>query len=126
MKLFSFLVRNYPGSVGLAVLACVATGVCNTLLLAVINTALTGGGGYPRRVLFAVFVVLCLLLPLSRFATEYILTRVANGTLYDLRVRLSRRILAAPLRGLEEFGPHRLLTSLVEDLSFISQSLSVV
>ncbi|MFN2417061.1 MAG: cyclic peptide export ABC transporter [Pyrinomonadaceae bacterium] len=126
MKLFSFLVRNYPGSVALAVLASVATGVCNTLLLAVINTALTGGGSYPWGTLFAAFVALCLLLPLSRFATEYILTRVGTGTAYDLRLRLSRKILAAPLRGLEEFGGHRLMTSLTEDLPAISGTMQVI
>jgi putative ATP-binding cassette transporter len=126
LKLFSFLVRNYPGSVGLAVLASIATGVCNTLLLAVITAALTGGDSRPRGTLFAAFAALCLLLPASRFATEYILTRVANGTLYDLRVRLSQKILAAPLRGLEEFGAHRLMTSLTDDLPVISATLSVV
>jgi putative ATP-binding cassette transporter len=126
LKLFSFLVRNNPGSVALAVLASVATGVCNTLLLAVINMALTGGGRYPWRTLFAAFIALCLLLPLSRFTTEYILTRVANGTLYNLRIRLSRKILAAPLRGLEELGAHRLMTSLTEDLPVIASTLSVI
>lgn len=126
MKLFSYLVRNYPGSVALAVLSSVATGVCNTLLLVVINTALTGGDRYPWRALFAAFAALCLLLPLSRFATESILTHVANGTLYNLRIRLSRKILAAPLRGLEEFGAHRLMTSLTEDLPVISSTLSVI
>lgn len=125
MKLLSFLIRNYPGSVALAALTSVATGVSNTLLLAVINTALTGPQPPPRR-LFGAFAALCLLLPLSRFTTEYILTRVANGTLYDLRVRLSRKILAAPLRGLEEFGTHRLMTSLTEDLPVIASTLSVV
>ena len=126
MKLFSFLVRNYPGSVALAVLASVATGVCNTLLLAVINTALTGDGRYPWRTLFGAFAALCLLLPLSRFATEYILARVANGTLYNLRIRLSRNILEAPLRWLEGYGAHRLMTSLTEDLPVIAATLAVI
>jgi putative ATP-binding cassette transporter len=126
LKLVSFLLRNYPGSVALAVLASVATGVCNTLLLAVINTALTGGGGYPWRTLCAAFVALCLLLPLSRFATEYVLTRVGTGTAYNLRLRLSRKILAAPLRGLEELGAHRLMTSLTEDLPAISATVSMI
>src|ERR671939_510311 len=88
--------------------------------------ALTGGGRYPWRTLFAAFIALCLLLPLSRFTTEYILTRVANGTLYNLRIRLSRKILAAPLRGLEELGAHRLMTSLTEDLPVIASTLSVI
>src|SRR6185369_2471927 len=45
---------------------------------------------------------------------------------FDLRMNLSRRILATPLRHLEELGSHRLLGALTEDVPVIGNALMVI
>src|SRR5215207_6361370 len=99
MKLISFLVKYAPGSVVLAVVAGVISGASNAALLALINAVLRGGG-YSRATLAWCFVALCVFLPLTRYASEMLLTRLAQDALFELRMRLCRQILSAPLRHL--------------------------
>src|SRR6266403_6141829 len=97
MKLFLFLVTYSRRLVLLALLLGVISGICNAGFIAVINTALKSGGS-PSLFLIKSFLALCLILPLTRLFSEAILARMGQRALMDLRLRLSRQILAAPLR----------------------------
>jgi putative pyoverdin transport system ATP-binding/permease protein len=121
MRLVTFLLRYAPGRVAAAVVAGVISGASSTCLLAVFNAAL--GRQYSRTTLIWSFVGLCALLPLSRYASEMALAHLSQGALYDLRVRLSRQILAAPLRRLEDLGAHRLMSALADDVPVITNTL---
>jgi putative pyoverdin transport system ATP-binding/permease protein len=125
MKLISFLVRYSPRIVTLAALAGIVSGVSNAALLAIFNVALKGEG-YSTRAIILGFAALCLFLPLTRFVSEVLLTRLAQGALFDLRMRLSRKILAAPLRHLEELGAPRLMSALTDDIPVITNTLVAV
>ncbi|HYW70684.1 MAG TPA: cyclic peptide export ABC transporter [Pyrinomonadaceae bacterium] len=125
MKLFLFLANYSRRLVLLALLLGIVSGVCNAALIAVINAALKSGGS-PSRFLIKSFLSLCLVLPLTRLCSEAILARLGQRALMDLRLRLSRQILAAPLRFLEELGAPRLLAALVEDVPMITNALVAV
>lgn len=128
-KLFAFLVRFSNRSrasrirIGLVIVAGMISGLASTGLIAVINNALHD----PRasgRWLGVAFVGLCVALPLARFVSNVMLIRLTQATVYDLRIHLSRRILAAPLRKLEELGPHRLLATITDDVGTITGALT--
>ncbi len=122
MKLIRFLLQRSRGAALAAVLAGVAAGVANSAMLALINAVL--GGGRPAAVRLAgLFAGLCLLMLVSRVLSEVLLLRIAQDAVYELRLSLSRRILAAPLRHLEELGAHRLLATLTDDVPVIANSL---
>lgn len=121
MRLFSFLLRYAPGQVAIAVATGIISGVSNTGLLAVFNSALVGERS--NTALLWSFVALCVLLPTSRYISEILLAKISQGALFDLRVRLSSQMLAAPLRHLEELGPHRLMSALTEDVPVITGTL---
>jgi putative ATP-binding cassette transporter len=125
MKLIFFLVRYSPRAVVLALLASSVSGFSNVGLLSVLNAAIRSGGNAPARLVLS-FIALCLFLPLSRFTTEMLLTRIAQGALYDLRIKVSRQILSTPLRRLEEFGIRRLMTTLTDDIPVITGTLSML
>jgi putative ATP-binding cassette transporter len=125
MKILSFFVKYSRGTVIFAIAAGLISGACNTGLLAVINSAL-GGVRDSRATLMWAFIALCLMLPLTRFVSEILLAKLGQGALYDLRVRLSRQILAAPLRHLEELGPHKVLATLTEDVPAITGAILVI
>lgn len=125
MKLISFLIRNHRGPLVLAVIASAVTGVSNTGLLAVLNLILKESR-YSMPALVTAFIVLCLALPISRFVTEILLTRVAQQSLLDFRLKISRQILSIPLTRLEEFGAHRLMAGLTEDLPVIANVVSLL
>jgi len=103
----------------------ILAGVASTGLLAVINVLLNDDAAH-RYLAGWIFLGLCLLLPLTRFTSNYLLVRLSQGVNFDLRVRLSRRILAAPLRRLEELGAGRLLATLTDDIQVITAALTQV
>jgi putative ATP-binding cassette transporter len=122
MRLLTFLLRYAPARVALAIGAGIISGGSSTGLLAVFNGALVGGS---RSSLVWSFVGLCVLLPISRYISEILLSNLSQGALFDLRVRLSGQILAAPLRRLEELGAHRLMSALADDVPVITGTLVV-
>ena len=122
MKLFSFLLRVSPVTVVLAITAGIVSGASSTGLLAVIGSSLTRNTFQPYTVIWA-FVGLCLLMPFARFCSDYLLCRLGQKAVYDLRIRLSHQILATPLRQLEKIGPHRLLATLTDDITAIISAM---
>jgi putative ATP-binding cassette transporter len=126
MKLISFLLKYSPVSVTLAVVIGLISGVSNAALLALFNVALRGGdSSISRKTLIWCFVALCIFLPLTRYISEMLLTRLAQDALFNLRMRLCRQILDAPLRHLEELGAPRLMTALADDVPVITGTLVV-
>ncbi len=104
------------------VFAGVASGFANIALLVSINTAIARGG--PTSGLGLRFVALCAALPLFRLASQTLLIYLSQRSMMQARLQLSRRILAAPLRQLENVGPHRLMTVLTTDIQQIVEALA--
>ncbi|HVF42744.1 MAG TPA: cyclic peptide export ABC transporter [Pyrinomonadaceae bacterium] len=125
MKLLLFLIHYSRRTAFLAILAGVVSGASSTGLLAV-TTASIRDAGPSRAGLMWIFVALCLALPLARFLSEALLIRLGQDALLDLRMRLSRQILAVPLRRLEEFGAHRMLASLTDDVPTVTNALLAI
>jgi putative pyoverdin transport system ATP-binding/permease protein len=125
MKILSFLRRNSGGTVLLAAAAGVVSGACNTLMLALVGVGLSGGAG-PGLLLALAFAALCVVAPLARIASELLLLRLGQKAVFDLRMTLSRRILAVPLRQLEELGAHRLTAALTDDVFAVTNAIIFV
>lgn len=128
VQLLSFLGRSLRGLrrvrlrlVGIVLLAIVS-GLANTGLLSVINMALSRQQFSNQRLILT-FAALCLLLPASRFASGALLVRLTGDAIRDMRVRLSRSIVAAPLRRFEEQGAHRVLNVLTTDIASVTAAL---
>jgi putative ATP-binding cassette transporter len=124
MKLISFLLRYSRGILALAVTAGIIAGASSMGLLAVIGSRLRGTA--PSATLLYAFVGLCLVYPLMRAASEMLLALLAQKAIFDLRMRLSRQIMGAPLRHLEKVGAPRLLAALTEDVNSITNGVFVV
>ncbi|HEX3554409.1 MAG TPA: cyclic peptide export ABC transporter [Thermoanaerobaculia bacterium] len=125
-RLFSFLLRwtaSLKSSrllLGVFLISGILSGLSNVAFLVVINQVLSGDR---TRTVLWVFIALCVLLPLSRFISGWVLLKVAARAVFDMRTRLARRILATPLRQLETLGSHRLLATLSEDVPAITNAL---
>jgi putative pyoverdin transport system ATP-binding/permease protein len=122
MKLIRVLLSYSRRTVILAIIAGIVSGVCNAALLAVIHKALTSGRQGSSTLLWG-FLALWIVLPASRIVSMVTLSQLVQQAIYDLRMHLSRQILAAPLRQLEEIGPHRLFATLNDDVQAISNAL---
>jgi putative ATP-binding cassette transporter len=118
--------RYAPGSLACAVVTGVISGACNVGLLSIFNNALKDHGSSWGGGLFWSFILLCISLPLTRFISEFLLARLSQGSLFDLRMRLGEQIIGVPLRHLEEIGVHRLMTALTDDIPTITNTLIFV
>src|SRR4051794_23441837 len=94
-------------------------------LIAVIHPALGRAGPSGGSLAWA-FAGLCLVALASRVWSQAMLVRLSQGTVSRMGRGLCRRVLDAPLKHLEEIGPHRILASLTGDVQVIAQALNGV
>lgn len=107
----------------IATLLGIVSGGCSVGLIALVNTTLSQGAMPPAIALFAGLVLLALI---SGSLAQFLLIDLAQDSVYQLRLRLSQRILAAPLRQLEQLGPSQLLAVLTKDVQSISDTVFVI
>ena len=125
MNLILLLLRSSRAMVTLAILSAVLSGAANTGLLALLNDALASFGQNVRRDVF-VFFGFCVLTFALRLVAENILIRMGQKIIFDLRMELCRRILQVKLRRLEQLGPHRILSTLTEDIPAITGTITLL
>ena len=131
IRLLSFLLRfsrEIPRSratIALIVFAGIVSGVASTGMIALINSVVAGGR-QATSVTIGAFVGLCVALPLFRVLSQVLLIALTQSSLQSLRLQLSRRVLAAPLRQLESLGAHRLLAILTTDIQTIIEAFAMV
>jgi putative ATP-binding cassette transporter len=103
-----------------------ASGIANVLLLALIHRALnaTSAGSSASSTLCLLFAAACLVALVTRVASQLFLVRMSQQSLSRLRLNLSRRILGAPLRKLEEMGAHRLMNALTNDVQTLAAAFN--
>jgi putative ATP-binding cassette transporter len=121
MKLFSIF-RRYADS-RLSVIGVVLgllSGVAGSAILHVVREALRNRN--PDRVLtlLLTFAGLCVLTAVSRFVSSLVLVGLGARSVAVLQQELSRKILGTPMRRLDEIGSHRLMVTLTNDISAIT------
>ncbi|PYS83269.1 MAG: ABC transporter ATP-binding protein [Acidobacteria bacterium] len=126
MRLVSFALRHSRGIVIPAVLAGLVSGLSQTGLLALINTALTSEGPSSTSPLLPRFVALGLLMFVSRIISGLLLARLSQNATYHLRIQFSRRILETALRRLELIGTPKLMATFTEDIPALVGALSAI
>lgn len=119
MKLIRLFLSTSWKSIALAVVTGFLSGASSAGLIALINTALRGTH-LSHEILTLGFFGLCLLLLVSATISQMCISRLAAQIIFDLQLLLTRRILACPLRHLEEIGVSRLLAALTQDIEVIA------
>ena len=131
MKLILFLLRcsrdiKYSRiSIGVVIAAGFVAGAVNASLLALINSLLTNPEGATAGLLGS-FILFCLVMLASRIVSGVLLNNLSQAAMFNLCMKLSRKILNAPLRQLEELGAPRLLASLTSDVPIIANTVTVI
>jgi putative ATP-binding cassette transporter len=125
MELLSLLLSSSRRAVVAAALAGVLSGVASTGLIAFIHAAVARSQS-PTALLVWGFAALCAGKFVTAVVSELLLIRLSQRASFDLRVHLSRRIAATPLRRLEELGAHRLLASLTDDVLSITNGFILI
>ncbi|MGZ3459026.1 MAG: ABC transporter transmembrane domain-containing protein, partial [Archangium sp.] len=125
LSLFWLLLRRSRASIiGIAVIGSIA-GLCNSALLALISQAL-GAQSSATMMMIAAYLALCLGVLVSNLLPEFLLARLSRSMAADLRLRLGRRVLAAPLRRLEVLGKGPVLAALTQDVQTVVSTASAI
>lgn len=115
-----YFFRRSPLRLTVATIAGLLSGASNIALVAVINRSLYRQGEAAEP-LFWTFVGIGLFFLTTRFVSQVVLNDLGKRTAIDLQVQLTKRILATPLRRLEEVGSHRLIAAITQDVSSVTQ-----
>lgn len=118
-------IRHSRLMIALAIFTSFLAGVGYTMLIALIKRALADGLLTQANLAWS-FVALCLAIPVCGFASQMVLLYLTSKAAYELRIQLSRQILAAPLRQLEKLGPHRLLATITQDIGSVIELVTVL
>lgn len=124
MNLIWLLLRASWMSVALAIFTGLISGASSARLIALINHAINGY--IDNDNLFWHFLELALLALFSGILSQVLLVKLAQHAVYNLRIKLSKGILAAALQHTEELGVSRLMATLTEDVQTLSHTVFVV
>jgi putative ATP-binding cassette transporter len=124
-KLVVFLWDRSSVTVVIAAVAGSITVVGSLAVLRLMQWALFSAAHLKMEIAW-MFIGIGLLTAVSRAASQIMIIHLGQNSIYDLRIRLVRKILSIPLRNLEELGPNGLLSSLSTDTVAISNAITVV
>ena len=105
--------------VGVSTLLGVIGGLGVTALLATMNEAMNMTNG-PDKSLALTFAGLCFLVLSCITLSNLFINYVGQHVVLQLRQRLAKQVLAAPIEQLERFRSHRLIPVLVGDINIVS------
>lgn len=125
MILLKFILRTCRSMMLLTTVAALLSGACNAALIALVNTTLHRRDP-STAALVGAFVALGLGKVGSNFISQAMLANFSQGAISELRRDLIRKILAVPLRALEEIGAPRVLVALTDDVFNITQALLAI
>ncbi len=121
MKLLLLLLKASWQSVAIAGLMGSLSGVCSALLIRMINEAVTG-----KNASIEAFVGLTIVSLITTVLSQYLLIRLAQNSIYELRLRLSKAVLSTPLATLETLGGNKILATLTEDVQTIANTIFMI
>mgnify|MGYP000219496734 CR=1 FL=1 len=124
MKLIVLLLKASWRIVLLASLVGAVSGVASMALMAWLFRALQRPGE-ASSLAVGLFAALCVVVFLTRIASQVLLARLTQNTVSRLRTGLCERILASSLRHLEEIGVHRMLSALTNDVAAVTNVMNV-
>ncbi|MEH1901884.1 MAG: cyclic peptide export ABC transporter [Nostoc sp.] len=123
MNLISFLLKTSRTTIAVVIFTGTISGSSSVFLIALINDAVNSNGAVSSLQIWT-FIGLLVLSFVANFTTQTLLAKMAETAIYQLRLRLSMKILSCPLRHLEELGSNRLLATLTHDTSSIGMGVS--
>ncbi|MGS0897525.1 cyclic peptide export ABC transporter [Burkholderia stagnalis] len=115
LKLIARLYRQSWRLLVVVIAGGIVSGLSSAALVAIIGRVIEKHDATGTLALS--FAGLCVLQLASKAASELALLQISQSMIFRLRISLSRKLLATPLRKLQSMGPAALLAILTEDLA---------
>jgi putative pyoverdin transport system ATP-binding/permease protein len=125
MNLIRFFFRGSRSMMLCTFVAALLSGACNAGLIALVNATLTRKGPLAEWIMWG-FGALVLGRLVTNFVAQLTQSHFAQQNSARLRRELVEKILAVPLRQLEEIGAPRLMVALTEDVLVLTEAMLIV
>jgi putative ATP-binding cassette transporter len=125
MKLLLSLLRSSWKTVFLAGAIGATSGAASVALVALILYTLRDPYG-SSAITIGAFAALCVVTLITRVGSQWVLCRMTQANIAELRIGLCRQILESPLKHLEQVGIDRMLGCLTGDVDLISHTINGV
>ncbi|MFN6525687.1 cyclic peptide export ABC transporter [Nostoc sp. ChiSLP03a] len=123
MNLIYFLLRSSWGMVAIAIATGFLSGGSSAGLIALISHAASSGSTSRLTSIIWGFAGLAIVALITSIVSQVMLIRLSQNAVLQLRMRLSRQILASELSHLERLGNPRLLATLTEDIQAVANAV---
>ncbi|MBW4477079.1 MAG: cyclic peptide export ABC transporter [Tolypothrix brevis GSE-NOS-MK-07-07A] len=123
MNLISFLLRSSWGMVALAISTGLVSGGSSASLIALISHATSNNATSRLTSIAWGFVGLATVALITSIISQVMLIRLSENAVLQLRMSLSRQLLASSLSHLEKLGNPRLLATLTEDVQAVANAV---
>ncbi|MEL6437999.1 MAG: cyclic peptide export ABC transporter [Cyanobacteria bacterium J06621_8] len=125
MKIIRLLFQNSGKLLIVGIIFSIFTGASSASLIALINYILHNIDHLPNGIAW-LFGGLCLLLMACSAVSWILLAQLSQDIIHNLRLELTRSILACPLNKIEVLGAPKLLATLTKDINMIANSADVM
>ncbi|WGV24037.1 cyclic peptide export ABC transporter [Halotia branconii] len=126
MNLIYFLLRSSWVMVAIAIVTGFLSGGSSAGLIALISSAATRTQTSPLTSIAWAFLGLVIIALITSIISQVMLVRLSQNAILQLRMRLSRQILASELSHLEQLGNSRLLATLTEDVQAVANAVYII
>jgi putative pyoverdin transport system ATP-binding/permease protein len=123
MSVLGLLLKASWKQVTIAIILGAVSGGCNAGAIALIDRAMRSGN--PSNMM-GPFVALATIALFAGIISQFVLTLLSQGAIYNFRLKLSAAILAAPLARLEKLGTGSLLATLTGDVATLSNTIVII
>jgi putative pyoverdin transport system ATP-binding/permease protein len=123
MNLIYFLLRSSWGMVAIAIATGFLSGGSSAGLIALISHAASSDSASRLTSIIWGFAGLAIVALITSIISQVMLIRLSQNAVLQLRMRLSRQILASELSHLERLGNPRLLATLTEDIQAVANAV---
>jgi putative ATP-binding cassette transporter len=123
MNIIKFILKSSWLNILIATISGFISGGCAANVITLINRAVNLESNSHLVLYYFGLVFLTLG---TGIISQFVLIHLSQKAIYQLRIKLSRNILASPLDRLENLGEHRLLATLTDDVRVLSHAVSVI
>ena len=123
MNLFYFLLHSSGKMLAIAIFTGFLSGSSSAGLIALISRAASREPGSSLAMTGLYFIGLVIIVLISSIIAQITLIRLSQNAVLQLRMHLSRQILASKLSHLEQLGNNRLLATLTEDVQSVADGV---
>ena len=123
MEFIKFLWQISWKQIVIASCAGLVSGCSNALMISTINREVHQG--HVANALFY-FIFLAIFILITSTLAQFLLIRLSQNAIYELRLQLSKNILSSPLEHLERLKENRLIVMLTDDINTLTRSVSAI